>query len=110
MNVTYGIEVSDEDDRYITVAEKALDGMAKAAHPGAFLVDIFPIRTFLHHIPRVHCLIPTSIVKHVPEFMPFAGFKRKAREWRKAVLEMRDAPYEAVKNALVRLVTIVLCH
>ncbi|KAK0239655.1 cytochrome P450 [Armillaria nabsnona] len=82
MNVTYGIEVSDEDDRYITVAEKALDGMAKAAHPGAFLVDIFPI------------------LKHVPEFMPFAGFKRKAREWRKAVLEMRDAPYEAVKNAL----------
>lgn len=82
MNVTYGIEVSDEDDRYITVAEKALDGMAKAAHPGAFLVDIFPI------------------LKHVPEFLPLAGFKRKAREWRKAVLEMRDAPYEAVKSAL----------
>ncbi|KAK0211153.1 cytochrome P450 [Desarmillaria ectypa] len=82
MNVTYGIEVSDEDDRYISVAEKALDGMAKAAHPGAFLVDIFPI------------------LKHVPEFIPFAGFKKKAREWRKAVMEMRDAPYETVKNAL----------
>jgi hypothetical protein len=48
MNVTYGIEIADQDDRYITVAETALDGMAKAANPGAFLVDIFPIRTSLH--------------------------------------------------------------
>jgi hypothetical protein len=43
MNVTYGIEIDDDKDRYMTVAEFALDGMAKAAHPGAFLVDIFPI-------------------------------------------------------------------
>lgn len=45
MNVTYGIEIEDEDDHYITVAETALDGMAKAANPGAFYVDIFPART-----------------------------------------------------------------
>lgn len=46
MNVTYGIEIEDHhDDRYISVAEKALEGMAKAAHPGAFLVDVFPLRT-----------------------------------------------------------------
>jgi len=45
MNVTYGIEIADgdEDDHYIVVAETALEGMAKAAHPGAFLVDIFPV-------------------------------------------------------------------
>ncbi|KAF8910745.1 cytochrome P450 [Mucidula mucida] len=43
MNVTYGMEISDDDDDYIRVAQIALDGMAKAAHPGAFLVDIFPM-------------------------------------------------------------------
>lgn len=47
MNVTYGIEIQDEDDHYITVAETALDGMAKAANPGAFFVDIFPICAFI---------------------------------------------------------------
>lgn len=42
MGVVYGIEVSPKDDRYISVAETALDGMARAANPGAFLVDIIP--------------------------------------------------------------------
>ncbi|KAK0235751.1 hypothetical protein EDD85DRAFT_791188 [Armillaria nabsnona] len=94
MNITYSIEVSDEDDRYITMAEKALDGMAKAAHPDAFLIEIFP---FIH-------------LKHIPEFMSFTGFKRKVREWREAVLEMCDVPYKAVENALASFVTIVPCH
>ncbi|KAE9389422.1 cytochrome P450 [Gymnopus androsaceus JB14] len=82
MNVTYGIEVQDEDDHYITVAETALDGMAKAANPGAFFVDIFPI------------------LKYVPSWMPFAGFKRKAAFWRKSVSEMRNAPFEKVTASM----------
>jgi len=42
MNVIYGIVISPKGDRYIDIAEKALEGMAKAAAPGAFLVDVFP--------------------------------------------------------------------
>ncbi|KAF9070685.1 cytochrome P450 [Rhodocollybia butyracea] len=82
MNVTYGIEIEDEEDHYITVAETALDGMAKAANPGAFFVDIFPV------------------LKYVPSWMPFAGFKRKAAFWRKSVLQMRNAPFQTVTNAV----------
>ncbi|KAK1220118.1 hypothetical protein PQX77_017157 [Marasmius sp. AFHP31] len=82
MNVTYGIEIADEEDHYITVAETALEGMAKAAHPGAFLVDIFPI------------------LKHVPSWFPFAEFKRRAEYWRASVMKMRDAPFAVVKSAL----------
>ncbi|KAJ3782487.1 cytochrome P450 [Lentinula aff. detonsa] len=81
MNVAYGIEIEDKDDHYITVAETALDGMAKAANPGAFLVDIFPI------------------LKYVPSWIPGADFQRKAAFWRKSVLEMRDAPFETVTKA-----------
>lgn len=44
MGVTYGIPIASTEDRYITIAEKALDGMGKAASPGAFLVDLIPIR------------------------------------------------------------------
>ncbi|KAI3616408.1 cytochrome p450 [Moniliophthora roreri] len=82
MNVTYGIEIADEDDHYITVAETALQGMAKAAHPGAFLVDIFPT------------------LKHIPAWFPLAGFQRKAQHWRKSVMEMRNAPFDSVKASL----------
>lgn len=42
MGVVYGIKVSPQDDKYISVAETALDGMARAANPGAFLVDLIP--------------------------------------------------------------------
>jgi len=43
MRVVYGIAVSPQDDKYISVAETALDGMARAANPGAFFVDFIPI-------------------------------------------------------------------
>lgn len=82
MGVVYGITVAPENDRYITIAEKALEGMSKAANPGEFLVDIIPI------------------LRYIPEWVPGAGFQRKAREWREAVMEMKDAPYAAVQTAL----------
>ncbi|KAF5381630.1 hypothetical protein D9615_005548 [Tricholomella constricta] len=82
MNVTYGIKVAPKGDRFITIAEKALAGMAEAANPGAFLVDFLPF------------------LKHIPEWVPGAGFQRKAREWKEAVYEMRDAPFETAMQAI----------
>ncbi|KAG6840387.1 hypothetical protein C0991_007048, partial [Blastosporella zonata] len=82
MNVTYGIHIAPKNDRYIEIAEKALAGMAEAANPGAFLVDLLPF------------------LKHVPEWVPGAGFQRKAREWKAAVYEMRDAPFETAMRAI----------
>jgi len=53
MGVTYGIPITSTEDRYITIAEKALGGMAKAASPGAFLVDLIPISGFLLFFPTL---------------------------------------------------------
>lgn len=86
MKIVYGIEIANkvEEDRYVSVAEEALFAMAVAARPGAFLVDMLPF------------------LKHVPAWLPGAGFKRKAAEWKKTTYEMRDGPFEAVKAAMVR--------
>lgn len=46
MGISYGITIAPKDDHYIAVAETALDGMGKAASPGAFFVDFIPIRMF----------------------------------------------------------------
>ncbi|KAF4610328.1 hypothetical protein D9613_010451 [Agrocybe pediades] len=78
MGVTYGITIASKDDHYIALAEKALEGMGQAASPGAFLVDLIPA------------------LKYVPEWVPGASFKRKAREWRAAVMGMKDAPFATV--------------
>ncbi|KAG5722656.1 O-methylsterigmatocystin oxidoreductase [Termitomyces sp. T112] len=82
MNVTYGIQIAPKNDRYIEIAEKALAGMAEAANPGAFFVEFLPF------------------LKHVPEWVPGASFQRKAREWKAAVYEMRDAPFETAMCAI----------
>ncbi|KAG5651515.1 hypothetical protein H0H81_008380, partial [Sphagnurus paluster] len=77
MSVVYGLQVQDKDDPYITAAERGVRPLFDAAVPGAFLVDIFPI------------------LKHVPEWMPFAGFKRKAKEWGQWASIMVNMPFEA---------------
>ncbi|KAF8154807.1 cytochrome P450 [Crassisporium funariophilum] len=82
MGITYGITIAEKEDQYIAIAGKALEGMAKAASPGAFFVDFIPM------------------LKYVPAWVPGASFKRKAHEWRNAVIEMRDAPFATVVNAL----------
>ncbi|KDQ55433.1 hypothetical protein JAAARDRAFT_37446 [Jaapia argillacea MUCL 33604] len=84
MKVIYGIDIEPQNDHYVEVAEEALTALGKAATPGAFLVDSLPF------------------LKYVPEWMPGAGFKRKARLWKKTLYEMRDAPFEAVKVAMIR--------
>ncbi|KAF9531309.1 cytochrome P450 [Crepidotus variabilis] len=82
--ITYGIEIKDEDDPYLAVAEKALVGLAASAAPGMFLVDSIPI------------------LKYVPAWMPGAGFQIKASSWRAAATDMVNIPFAATQKAVVR--------
>ncbi|KAG6888611.1 hypothetical protein C0995_007040 [Termitomyces sp. Mi166 len=90
MSVAYGIEVNTKDDSYITTAEEGVRGLQIAAMPGAFLVDSIPI------------------LKYIPDWMPFAGFKRKAKYWRRFALEMLNKPYEVAKRNIT-VATISTC-
>lgn len=100
MSVIYGIEISPKADRYIDIAEKALEGMAKAAAPGAFLVDIFPWCE-CYDLAERSSIDVLYQVRYIPAWVPGAGFQKKAAIWKKYVLEMRDAPFIAVQKALV---------
>ncbi|KAI0794842.1 cytochrome P450 [Abortiporus biennis] len=84
MKVTYGVDVAKSDDRFMSVADEAFDAMCKAATPGAFLVDVLPF------------------LKHVPEWFPGAAFQKQAKQWKETTLEMRDAPYQAVVEAMAK--------
>ena len=42
-------------------------------------------------------------MKHVPAWVPGAGFKRKAREWRALSLAMLERPFEMVRRNMVRV-------
>ncbi|KAG6908819.1 hypothetical protein DXG01_003172 [Tephrocybe rancida] len=78
--IAYGIKVQPKDDPYITTAAEGVHPLLVAGVPGAFLVDSIPI------------------LKYVPDWVPFADFKRKAKHWKKLALDMIDLPYEAAKR------------
>ncbi|KAG6908816.1 hypothetical protein DXG01_003169 [Tephrocybe rancida] len=83
LSIAYGLEVQPKNDPYIDTAERAVHSLVIPVIPGTFLVDWIPA------------------LKHVPAWMPFAGFKRKAKEWRKLALAMIDSPFSATKHNIV---------
>lgn len=74
-----------EKDPYIGIAEKALKSVNVATLPGNFLVNVLPI------------------LSHVPDWFPGAGFKKKAREWRKLQDAFREEPFARTIKDMVRI-------
>jgi len=72
LSVAYGIDIADRDDEHIAVAEKAMEAFSEGFNPGTFWVDFLPI------------------LKHVPAWMPGAGFQRKAAEWKVSTTAMKE--------------------
>jgi len=82
LNITYGHQVSEEGDEYVSIADRALLGLGQAGIFGTYLVDYLPL------------------LKYMPSWMPGATFKREAREWRKSTRKMVNLPYEMVKERM----------
>ncbi|KAK0462940.1 cytochrome P450 [Desarmillaria tabescens] len=84
LGITYGIDVKMADDYYLRIAEASLKAMAAAANAGSFFVDVF------------------LILRFTPDWFPGAGFKRKAKEWRKPITAMplvtMDFVEQSIKN------------
>ena len=83
MRVTYGVEVDDEDEDYLGIAEDLMTRFSEVFIPGKYLVEAFPS------------------LRHV--FPPRVGFKRDAEELRLAALRMINIPWSATRVAMVSL-------
>lgn len=88
MNSVYGIDIQESDDPYISTAEACLQGLAEAGVAGAFLVDLLPF------------------LKHVPSWIPGAGFRKKAAHWKQLNTQLVDKPFDVVKQRIVRNVAL----
>ncbi|KIJ68344.1 hypothetical protein HYDPIDRAFT_82083 [Hydnomerulius pinastri MD-312] len=82
MKISYGHDIADKGDVFVTLADEALQGLGKAGIFGSFLVDYLPF------------------LKYIPESMPGAGFKRQARAWRAVTRAMIDKPFQMVKERM----------
>lgn len=82
VKIAYGHDIDSNQDPFVTLAEKAQANFSLAATPNAFVVDWFPP------------------VKFIPDWMPMAGFKRKAYLWRRQLEDLLEMTIETVKRAI----------
>ena len=85
MDVVYGMELEDENNRYLSIVQKGARIFSEVVAPGRFLVELFPS------------------LAHVPTWFPGANFKRNAILWKDDIAALRDVPYEAAIEAMVCL-------
>nr|BED43019.1 cytochrome P450 monooxygenase [Trametes versicolor] len=81
MDVVYGITVTERDDPYVSLAQKATIIFSSIVVPGQYLVEVLPF------------------LKHVPSWLPGAGFKRQAKQWSKTISAARNTAYDATLDA-----------
>ncbi|KAF8908139.1 cytochrome P450 [Gymnopilus junonius] len=84
LSVVYGYEAVSNDDEFLGLAEECVGILSNriASGVGIWPVDVFPS------------------LRHLPTWMPGAGFKRNAAIWKKKMEEFVDRPYEFMKNSM----------
>ena len=84
MSLAYGLNVQQKDDPFVGLSQRAVQSITEASVPGKFFVDAMPW------------------LKYVPEWVPGAGFQKKAKAWRKLQQDFREVPYKAALKDIVR--------
>ncbi|TDL20071.1 cytochrome P450 [Rickenella mellea] len=83
LKISHGYTIdADGKDPLLDLADEALGQFGLAVSPGVWLVDVIP---FLRHLPR---------------WLPGAGFKRTASMWSKKANEFSNKPHAFVKRQM----------
>ncbi|KAI0703111.1 cytochrome P450 [Earliella scabrosa] len=88
LEVTYGRRLTSMEDELVQLAERSVNATNEGGNPGSMLVDFFPI-------------CRTIQVKHIPTWMPGAGFKRTALQARTYLDAWRVGGVKMVREAMV---------
>ncbi|KAF9552414.1 cytochrome P450 [Agrocybe pediades] len=83
MSISYGIPILRENDPYVALAEETVRNVGDSALPTNFWVNFIPA------------------LKYVPEFVPGAGFKKTAREWKARADAFLEEPFRAAIKCIV---------
>ncbi|EMD37513.1 hypothetical protein CERSUDRAFT_50154 [Gelatoporia subvermispora B] len=76
LSMTYGIHAKDNDDHYVHLIASAIESVEQGLLPGSFWVDFMPA------------------LKHVPSWMPGAGWQKKVADWKGETDAVRKVPWE----------------
>ncbi|RBR11122.1 hypothetical protein FVER53590_13148 [Fusarium verticillioides] len=83
LRILYNYETdSDKNDHIVTMANLVMGEFSEATTPGAWMVDFIPW------------------LRHIPEWMPGAGFKKTAKLFRHHLLKNVQDPYQYVRDQM----------
>ncbi|KAI0777244.1 CyP450 monooxygenase [Trametes elegans] len=82
MRIAYGVEVKDEHDEYVSLAEEGLAAFTVLLVPGKYLVELFPV------------------LRHLPSWLPGVRFKKDADWGRAAARRLREIPWTRTLEAM----------
>ncbi|KAF9531077.1 cytochrome P450 [Crepidotus variabilis] len=82
LRISHGYEIAERDDPFVNIANEATEQFSLSTTPGGFLVNLVPP------------------LRHVPEWVPGAGFKKTAALWATTLARMADGPHEFVKKQM----------
>ncbi|PBL03378.1 cytochrome P450 [Armillaria gallica] len=82
MKVVYGYDVDVNGDKFVELADRALESARATGNVGTFLVDYIPS------------------LKYLPRWLPGTNFLSLADGWRKDVNDMIDRPFEYASDSL----------
>ncbi|TFK56140.1 cytochrome P450 [Heliocybe sulcata] len=82
LELAYGYKVKEESDPIVNVVDQATEQFSLATAPGAFLVDVIPA------------------LRHVPEWLPGADWKKKAASWSRTLTDMVNVPLDFVQRQM----------
>ena len=106
--ITHGYPVKQHDDPLVKAVDAAVNGFSECLEPGAYLVDMIPLREsllfFLHATMDVNNapFLP-RVVRYVPEWFPRAGWKTKGKRYTESLEFMTEIPHQFVKDQMVSL-------
>ncbi|KAF6842127.1 cytochrome p450 monooxygenase [Colletotrichum plurivorum] len=83
LKVSYGIEVHDDSDPYVKIADDAMYATGNGGVPANSIVDVFPA------------------ARHLPNWLVRDWSLKFAREWGWAIQKLHDVPFAVAQNEVV---------
>jgi hypothetical protein len=101
MKIAYGHQILSDDDEYIKIAEKSTEANARAGSAGMTPPDLLPFCEFPAYSIRSILMTNDRTVRHIPAWVPGAWWSKFGRDWRFAVHDMFNIPFDRVREQMV---------
>lgn len=103
LSIVYDYEVKAKDDTILHVIERYLEVIVEMLTPGnTVAIETFPFRMFTHSMMACGYISTEILVLRLPSWLPGATFKRASVKCLNAAHDVKELPFQYVKEKMVR--------